>query len=113
MRSKIHRVVVTDANVDYEGSISIDVDLMEAADIISHERVQVLSVDSGARLETYAIPGKRGSGEVCINGAAAQVIGKGELVIILSYTWLSENDAIGWKPKVVLVSKDNKPVEIV
>ncbi len=113
LKSKIHRARVTDANVDYEGSITIDEDLMEAVDIVPYERVQVLSVDTGARLETYAIAGARGSGEICVNGAAARVIGRGEMIIVLSYAWLSEDELEGFKPKTALVSADNGLLELV
>lgn len=107
LKSKIHRARVTGADVDYEGSITIDEGLMEAADILPYERVQVLSVDSGERLETYAIPGERGSGEVRMNGAAAKVIGEGETVIILAYAWLEEEELEGYRPKIAHVSADN------
>lgn len=113
LKSKIHRAKVTGADVDYEGSIMIDEDLTEAADILPYERVQVLSVDSGERLETYAIPGERGSGEVRMNGAAARVIGEGETVIILSYAWLEEEELKGFKPKIALVSAENRLLELV
>lgn len=108
LKSKIHRARVTDANPDYEGSLTVDQDLMEAADILPYERVQVLSVDTGARLETYAIPGDRGSGTVCVNGAAARVIGKGELVIVLTYTMLSGPDAARFAPRIVHVDEGNR-----
>ncbi|MHB0976976.1 MAG: aspartate 1-decarboxylase [Candidatus Aquicultorales bacterium] len=107
LKSKIHRARVTDANVDYEGSISIDRSLMESADILPYERVQLLSVETGARLETYAIPAE-GSGEMCINGAAARVIGKGEVIIVLTYTWVDDTEARGWTPKVVYVDESNR-----
>lgn len=111
LKSKIHRARVTDADADYEGSLTIDQDLMEAADILPYERVQVLSVDTGTRLETYAIPGKRGAGTVCVNGAAARVIGRGELVIVLTYTVLPGKAAAGFAPRIVHVDERNRPLD--
>jgi len=110
LRSKIHRARVTDANPDYEGSVTIDTELMAAADILPFERVQVLSIDTGARLETYTMAGEPGSGTICINGAAARLIGSGELVIILTYAWVDEAEARAHKPRVVLVDDQNRPV---
>jgi aspartate 1-decarboxylase len=111
LKSKIHRARVTEAEPDYEGSLTVDRDLMEAADILPYERVQVLSVDTGARLETYAIPGDSGSGTVCVNGAAARVIGKGELVIVLTYTMLSAGDARDFVPRIVHVDEANRALK--
>jgi aspartate 1-decarboxylase len=108
LKSKIHRARVTEACVDYEGSLTIDEALMDAADILPYERVQVLSVDSGARLETYAIPGERDSGVICVNGAAAQVIHAGELAIILSYAWMTDDEARAWQPNVIRVDEGNR-----
>ncbi|MDW8047991.1 MAG: aspartate 1-decarboxylase, partial [Chloroflexota bacterium] len=88
LSGKIHRAIVTDANLHYEGSITLDPDLMDAAGILPYEQVHVLDVTNGARLETYAIRGERGSGEVCINGAAAHLIHRGDIVIILTYRWM-------------------------
>ncbi|HVL32448.1 MAG TPA: aspartate 1-decarboxylase, partial [Actinomycetota bacterium] len=85
MKSKIHRATVTEANVDYVGSVTIDADLMKAADILPHEKVQIADVTNGARLETYAIQGPAGSGVVCLNGAAARLVAPGDLVIVISY----------------------------
>ena len=98
LKGKIHRATVTDANVDYEGSISLDPVLMEAADIMPYEQVQVLDVDNGARLETYAIEGEPGSGEVTINGAAARLVHKGDTVIILAYESVDDAAARRAKP---------------
>ncbi len=108
MQGKIHRATVTDANLDYEGSITLDTDLMEAADILPYEKVHVLDVNNGARLETYAIPGPRGSGEVCINGAAAHLVHKGDIVIVLHYTLVPEEEAHHFKPHLVYVDKENR-----
>lgn len=108
LKSKIHRATVTDANVDYEGSITIDADLLEAASILPFEQVHVLNVSSGARLQTYAIEGERGSGVVCVNGAAAHLVGRGDVVIILSYDQVAEPDARGWQPTLVYVDEKNE-----
>ncbi|MBI4734055.1 MAG: aspartate 1-decarboxylase [Rubrobacteridae bacterium] len=109
LKSKIHRATITEANVDYIGSITIDVDLMERADILENEKVQVVNIDNGVRLETYAIKGKRGSGVICLNGAAAKLMNKGELVIILSYAVASREELTDWKPSIVFVDENNKP----
>jgi|TARA_B100001750_G_C15518392_1_gene609284 aspartate 1-decarboxylase len=110
MAGKIHRATVTQANVDYEGSITIDPDLMDAAGILQYELVQVLDITNGARLETYAIEGTRGSGEVCVNGAAGLLVRDRDLVIILHFIQMSEEEACLMKPKVVRVDKNNKIV---
>lgn len=107
LKSKIHRATVTDANVDYPGSITIDAKIMAAADILEHEKVHVLSLASGNRLETYAISGDAGSGQICVNGAAARVVAKGERVIILTYAQVDEASAAGYKSKVVLIDEKN------
>jgi aspartate 1-decarboxylase len=109
LKSKIHRATITDANVDYIGSITIDVELMERADILENEKVQVVNIDNGVRLETYAIKGKRGSGVICLNGAAAKLMKKGELVIILSYAVATREELTDWKPSIVFVDENNKP----
>ena len=105
---KIHRARVTETNIDYEGSITIDKVLLEAAGILPYERVHVLDVDNGARLETYAIEGDPHSGEICINGAAARLVAKGDKVIILSYVILSEEEARQHIPRVVHVDEHNR-----
>ncbi len=101
LKSKIHRVHVTEANVDYVGSITIDESLMEAANIIRGEKVQVVNVTNGERLETYAIPGERGSGVICLNGAAAHKAKVGDIVIIISYAQMDFEEAKVFKPCVV------------
>ena len=111
LKSKIHRATVTEANIQYEGSITIDRDLMEEADILPYEQVHVLDIDNGARLETYVIEGERGSGVICINGAAARLVTAGDKVIIISYQTISEPDAIDLKPKLVFVDGRNARVE--
>ncbi|MCB0719791.1 MAG: aspartate 1-decarboxylase [Bacteroidetes bacterium] len=104
MRSKIHKAVVTEADVDYVGSVTIDEDLMDLAGIWHWEKVLIVSNTSGARLETYAIPGPRGAGDICINGAAAHLIGKGEEVIIIAFELTDKPVA----PKAVLVDRENR-----
>lgn len=101
LKSKIHRVAVTEANLDYIGSITIDEDLMDAADIYAGERVQVVDNTNGARLETYVIPGKRGSGCICMNGAAAHLIHVGDTVIIMAYALMTPQEAKAFKPAIV------------
>ena len=101
LKSKIHRVEVTEANLDYIGSITIDEDLMDAAHILSGEKVQVVDNTNGARLETYVIPGKRGSGCICMNGAAAHLIHVGDTIIIIAYALMSEEEAKNFKPAIV------------
>jgi aspartate 1-decarboxylase len=107
LKGKIHRARVTEANLAYEGSITIDKNLMEAADILPYEQVHVLDVDNGARLVTYAIEGERGSGVICINGAAARIVTKGDLVIIISYCTVSDAEARSIVPKLVYVNSQN------
>jgi aspartate 1-decarboxylase len=107
LKSKIHRATVTDANIDYEGSITVDRKLMEAADIIPYEQVHVLNISNGARFTTYAIEGEAGSGEICLNGAAARLAVKGDLVIILTYTGVPEEETENYRPKIVHVDKKN------
>ena len=101
LKSKIHRVKVTEANLEYVGSITIDEALMEAANIFAGERVQVVDNTNGARIETYVIPGKRGSGCICINGAAAHMIHVGDTVIIMAYALLTPEEARSFKPAIV------------
>jgi len=112
LKSKIHRVRVTEANIDYEGSITIDKQLMEAADILPYEQVHVLDINNGARFTTYAIEGERGSGQICINGAAARLAMKGDTVIILTYTNVEENDIIDYHPRLVYVDIKNNITRI-
>jgi aspartate 1-decarboxylase len=107
LKGKIHRARVTDANLNYEGSITIDELLMEAADILPYERVQVLDIDNGARLETYAITGERGCGEICINGAAARLVSVGDKVIILAYSIVSDEEAREISPRLINVDERN------
>ena len=108
LKSKIHRATVTDAQIHYSGSITIDKTLMQHAKIIPFEKVMVVSLDSGERLETYVIEGKKGSGEVCINGAAARKILKGDKIIIMSFASINETEAENFKPTIVLVNENNR-----
>lgn len=107
LKSKIHQALVTETNIDYEGSVTIDTALMEEADLLPYEQVQVLDLNNGARFETYAIPGERGSGVICINGAAARLVSKGDKVIILSYSNVPEQEARNLSPKLVYVDSNN------
>lgn len=112
MKSKIHKVRVTEANLNYVGSITIDSLLMEKADILPNEKVQVVNNYNGARLETYVIPGERNSGMICLNGAAARLVQVGDELIIISYGMFTEEEASHFLPKIVFVDRDNRPVEI-
>ena len=108
LKSKIHRATVTDCNVNYEGSITIDRKLMQAADILPYEQVHVLDVNNGTRLATYAIEGE--AGEICLNGAAARLVSKGDIVIILTYQDVRESDTADYHPKLVYVDARNRIV---
>ncbi|MDP4098849.1 aspartate 1-decarboxylase [Paenibacillus sp. P96] len=112
MKSKIHKATITEANLNYVGSITIDRDLMDAADILENERVQVVNNNNGARLETYVIPGAPGSGVICLNGAAARLAQVGDVVIIMSYALLSSEEVKGYVPQVILVDVDNRVSDI-
>ncbi|CCO08678.1 aspartate 1-decarboxylase [Desulforamulus hydrothermalis] len=112
-KSKIHRATVTEANLNYMGSITIDKDLMEAAGILPHEKVQVVNNNNGARLETYVIEGEPGSGVICLNGAAARQAQPGDTVIIIAYTMLDEREARTFKPRVVMVDENNKITRVI
>ena len=109
VKSKIHRVAVTEADLNYIGSITIDEDLMEAANIIENERVYIYNINNGERFDTYVIKGERGSGKICLNGAAARLVQKGDLVIIVSYATMDFEEAKNWKPTVIF-PQNNKVV---
>ncbi|MBN2602095.1 MAG: aspartate 1-decarboxylase [Candidatus Marinimicrobia bacterium] len=109
LKSKIHRATVTQTDLHYEGSISIDKDLIEAAGLHIYEKVQVLNINTGARFETYVLEGKRGDREIGINGAAARLAQKGDMVIIIAYAHIDESQAIAWKPSIITLDKDNNP----
>ena len=110
---KIHRATVTQADLNYVGSITVDEDLLDAAGILVNEKVQIVNNNNGARFETYTIAGKRGSGVVCLNGAAARLVQKGDIVIIMSYVMLSEPEIQTHQPKVVLVDGENKIRDVI
>ena len=110
MKSKIHRARVTAVNVDYEGSIAIDQELMKQADILPYEQVHVLNVNTGARFTTYAIEGRAGAGQIELNGAAARLAARRDIVIILTYTTLLHEEAASFMPRLVYVNQDNKIV---
>jgi len=112
LKGKIHRAHVTGADINYEGSITLDPVLMDAADILPFEQVHVLDITNGARLQTYAIEGRRGAGEVVINGAAARMIGEGDLVIVLAYHTVSEEDARSLRPRLVYVDGANRIMRV-
>ena len=112
LKSKIHRGRITGSDLNYVGSITIDADLLDAADILEHELVHVLDVDNGARFETYTIAGARGSGEVKVNGAAARLVHQGDTVIVVSYASYDERELDTYEPKVVHVNTDNQIVTV-
>lgn len=105
LKSKLHRATVTDANLNYEGSITIDAELLKAAQMHAWEKVDVLNVNNGARFSTYIMPGKKG--EICLNGAAARMAAPGDKVIIVTYTYIQEQDAENWQPKIILLDDKN------
>jgi aspartate 1-decarboxylase len=109
LKSKIHRATVTDADIHYEGSITIDRHLMELADLVTYEQVHVWDLDNGSRLETYVIEGAPGSGEICMNGAAARLIHKGDRVIIASFIDAPDSIASDYHPRIVFVDERNRP----
>ena len=110
LKSKIHRAVVTETNLQYEGSITIDSDLMLAADILAYEKVHVVNINNGMRLETYAIPGEPGKGTMCMNGAAARCAEPGDIIIVIAYCMLDNAEAKRHKPIVVQVDARNRMV---
>jgi aspartate 1-decarboxylase len=112
MKSKIHRATVTQADLDYVGSVTLDAALMEAADLLEGEQVAIVDITNGARLETYVIPGERGSGVIGINGAAAHLVHPGDLVIIISYAGLDDAEARALKPSIVHVDEKNQIVKL-
>ena len=110
MKSKIHRATVTQADLHYVGSITIDSDLLEEADIIANEKVSVVNINNGERFETYVIPGPSGSGAMCINGAAARLVQAGDLIIVISYAWVKDEELTSYEPKVLFVNEKNEIV---
>ncbi|MFP3940559.1 MAG: aspartate 1-decarboxylase [Thermoanaerobaculia bacterium] len=111
LKSKIHRATVTEADLHYVGSITIDPQLMEAADVVEHERVEIYDITNGERFATYAIPGRPGCGEICINGAAAHLARPGDLVIVATYAEYDEDELAGHEPRVVFVDERNRIAE--
>jgi aspartate 1-decarboxylase len=112
LKSKIHRATVTDCDLHYVGSITVDPDLLEAADMLGYEQVAVVDVDNGARFETYTIPGERGSGEMKVNGAAARLVHRGDTIIVISYASYDEAELASYEPRVVHVGADNEIVAV-
>lgn len=112
MKAKLHRATVTEANLNYIGSITIDEDLLELVDMLPNEKVQIVNNNNGARLETYIIPGPRGSGVICLNGAAARLVHPGDTVIIISYAMMTDEEARVYQPKIAVLDKSNKPVNM-
>jgi len=108
LKSKIHRAKVTDANLNYVGSITIDENLLSAANILENEKVQVVNINNGARFETYAIKGQTNSGIICVNGAAARLVANDDMVIIMSYAWMDFETAKTFKPNIVIPNSANK-----
>ncbi|MBN1189460.1 MAG: aspartate 1-decarboxylase [Dehalococcoidales bacterium] len=108
LKCKIHRARVTDGNIAYEGSVTIDKKLLDAADILPYEQVQILNINNGERFSTYVIEGKENSGEICLNGAAARLVAKGDIVIILAYCQVEEEKARDYQPRLVYVDAENK-----
>ncbi len=108
LKSKIHRCTVTEANLNYVGSCTIDEDLLDAANMIEYEKIQIVNVNNGERLETYIIKGKRGSGVICMNGPAARKVMMGDTVVIMSYAQLNFEEAKSFKPSVIFPTADNK-----
>lgn len=111
-KAKLHRLRVTEADLYYEGSITLDEELLEVSGILPYEKVQVVNVNNGTRLETYTIPGEAGSRTVCLNGPAARLAARGDEVIVISYVQMSPEDAQGHRPRVVLVDEHNNPSEV-
>ena len=111
LKSKIHRATVTDANLHYVGSVTVDKDLLDAADILPHELVHIVDINNGARFETYLIEGARGSHEICVNGAAARLAEVGDRIIIVATCWLSEAESKTNRPRIVLLNERNEIVD--
>lgn len=108
LKAKIHRARVTDSNLQYMGSITIDQDLLDASGILPHEKVQIVNNNNGARFETYTISGARGSGVICLNGAAARLVQPRDEIIIIAYVYLTPDEAQNWQPKILFLDKENK-----
>jgi len=112
MKAKIHRATVTESNLNYVGSITIDENILDAVDMMANEKVQIVNNNNGARFETYIIPGKRGSGVMCLNGAAARLVQEGDTIIVISYAMFDETEVKNHVPKVAIMDKDNSVIEM-
>jgi len=112
LKGKIHRARITDANLEYEGSLTIDQDLMDAADILEYEQIKIYNISNGARFDTYAIPGPRGGGAICLNGAAARMGARGDLIIIVTYASYDGEEISRHQPRIVLVDRNNQAVKL-
>lgn len=112
LKSKIHRAVVTDANLNYVGSITIDQNILDAVDILVNEKVHIVNNNNGERFETYVISGEAGSGQICLNGAAARLVQPGDIVIIMAYAMLNENEVNTYHPRVAIMNADNSIAEV-
>lgn len=112
MKSKIHRATVTEANLNYVGSITIDEEIMKQVDILPNEKVQIVNNNNGARFETYVIPGEKGSGVICLNGAAARLVQPGDKVIIIAYAMMSDEEIKNYQPKIAIMDDNNKISEL-
>lgn len=113
MNGKLHRATVTEANLNYVGSVTIDADLLDAAGMLPNEKVHIVNNNNGARFETYIIEGERGSGVICVNGAAARLVQPGDIVIILSYVYVSDEEARTHEPTVLIMDEQNKVKEVI
>lgn len=111
MKSKIHRATVTEANLNYVGSITIDEDILDLVDMYANEKVQIVNNNNGARFETYIIPGPRGSGAFCLNGAAARMVHVGDTIIVITYGLMDNEEAKSYKPKIAFMDKNNKVIQ--
>ncbi|WNB93754.1 aspartate 1-decarboxylase [Bacillus sp. NEB1478] len=112
MKAKIHRATVTESNLNYVGSITIDEDILDAVDMLANEKVQIVNNNNGARFETYIIPGRRGSGVMCLNGAAARLVHEGDTIIVISYAMFDEAEVKNHQPKVAIMDENNKIKEM-
>jgi len=112
LNAKIHRARVTEANLNYVGSITIDEEILDAVGMIANEKVQIVNNNNGARFETYIIPGERGSGVICLNGAAARLVQEGDIIIILTYTLIPEDKITTHKPKIAVMDENNKIIDM-
>jgi len=113
MKSKIHRARITEANLNYVGSITIDQKILDQVDILPNEKVQIVNNNNGARLETYVIPGEYGTGIICLNGAAARLVQKDDIIIIISYATISDEELSSYRPKIAIMNEDNEIVQLI